>query len=112
MNTLRLEQQDSYQTSFSSHVTGLETRDNSLWISLAESLFYPTSGGQLFDTGTLNGVGVTDVVKEGDEVWHRVEAASFELGQSVKGQIDWSRRYHHMQRHSAQHLLSQAFCAY
>lgn len=109
MSTLRLEQQDSYRTSFQSQVTGLETQGNSLWISLSKSLFYPTSGGQLFDTGSLNGVQVSDVIKQGDEVWHRVETSSFQLGQVVEGQIDWSRRYRHMQRHSAQHLLSQAF---
>lgn len=88
---------------------GLETRDNALWLSLAESLFYPASSGQLFDTGTLNEVAVADVIKLDGEVWHRVETSSFELGQSVDGQIDWPRRYRHMQRHSAQHLLSQAF---
>lgn len=75
---------------------------------LEDTLFYPTSGGQPHDTGTLGGAAVTDVKLEGDAVWHLV-AGRPEVGARVEGALDWSRRYRHMQRHSAQHLLSQAF---
>jgi alanyl-tRNA synthetase len=102
--SIRLEQQDSYATHFTSTVTAVQGKQ----VSLAESLFYPTSGGQLHDTGTLNGFAVTDVIKDSETVWHRVNG-HFEPGQTVTGIIDWQRRYCHMQRHTAQHLLSQAF---
>jgi alanyl-tRNA synthetase len=102
----RLDQQDSYATHFTSTITAV--RGNQ--VSLAESLFYPNSGGQPHDTGTLNGIQVTNVLKDkdGETVWHTL-AGSLPLGARVRGVIDWPRRYRHMQRHSAQHLLSQAF---
>ncbi len=105
MQSRRLEQLDSYQKSFSSHVIAL---DND-WLALAESLFYPSSGGQMFDTGKLNEVTVKNVEKRDDLVWHQLERPAFNLGDELLGHIDWARRFRHMQRHSGQHLLSQAF---
>ena len=106
MKTTRLEQLNSYQTDFESTIIAI---DNEGWLALAESLFYPTSGGQLFDTGKLNDLEVLEVEKREDAVWHKVASKSLKIGDSVKGTINWSRRYRHMQRHTAQHLLSQAF---
>jgi alanyl-tRNA synthetase len=103
-----LEQLDSYLKTFESHVVAAEDRADGRWVALAESAFYPTSGGQLHDTGTLNSVVVTEVVKRQERVWHRLERPALETGQGVSGVIDWDRRYRHMQRHSGQHLLSQA----
>jgi alanyl-tRNA synthetase len=77
-------------------------------VRLEDTLFYPTSGGQPHDTGTLAGAAVVDVKVAGGEVWHLVEGRP-ERGARVAGALDWPRRYRHMQRHSAQHLLSQAF---
>jgi alanyl-tRNA synthetase len=104
----RLEQLDSYLKEFTSTVT--EVREQNL--ALAESAFYPTSGGQSFDTGTLNSVRVLDTFKEEKNdgvVWHKVENNSLKVGDTVQGIIDWKRRYKHMQRHSAEHMLAQAF---
>ncbi len=109
MKSARLEHQDSYQTRFESTVTAIEERDGATWLALNESCFYPESGGQPADGGWLEGVAVSDVQKREDTVWHRLERAAFEVGRVVRGELDWSRRYRHMQRHSAQHLLSQAF---
>lgn len=102
--TVRLELDDSYRTTFESTITAISGQQ----VALAESCFYPTSGGQPCDSGTLSGIQVTEVVKDGDTVWHTL-AGSLPLGARVQGIIDWPRRYRHMQRHSAQHLLSQAF---
>jgi alanyl-tRNA synthetase len=76
---------------------------------LDRSAFYPTSGGQPFDTGTLGGVRVTGV-EEADEgvVLHQVEA-DLPVGSTVRGVIDWPRRFDHMQQHTGQHVLSAAF---
>ncbi|MEZ4834469.1 MAG: DHHA1 domain-containing protein [Caldilineaceae bacterium] len=77
-------------------------------VALDRSFFYPTSGGQPHDLGTLNGVPVIDVQVDDDGVvWHVLGQAALE--NPVLGEIDWQRRYDHMQQHSGQHLLSQAF---
>ncbi len=57
------------------------------------------------DRGILNGVEVLQVRRRGDEAVH-FTSQSFEVGAVVKGQIDWSRRFDHMQQHSGQHLIS------
>lgn len=107
MKSIRLEQLDSYKTSFKSHVIARDDKSDELWVSLAESLFYPTSGGQIFDTGTLNDLTVLDVEKRDDLVWHKL-SGTLNVGDEVEGQLDWARRFKHMQRHSGQHLVSQA----
>ena len=73
-------------------------------VILDRSAFYPTSGGQPHDTGTLNGVRVVDVLDEDDRVVHVLEAP-LPLG-PVHGEVDRARRHDHMQQHTAQHLLS------
>jgi alanyl-tRNA synthetase len=108
----RLEQLDSYLKEFSSTVTNVREHKGQFLVALAESAFYPTSGGQSFDTGTLNGLRVLDVFKEektDDTVWHRLEHPSLKIGDNVHGILDWERRYKHMQRHTAEHMLAQAF---
>lgn len=76
-------------------------------VALTASAFYPTGGGQPHDTGLLNGVAVTDVSADDDTVWHLLDAR-LPAG-PVHGQITWPRRYDHMQQHTGQHILSQAF---
>ncbi|HEX4936654.1 MAG TPA: DHHA1 domain-containing protein, partial [Gemmatimonadaceae bacterium] len=66
--------------------------------------FYPTSGGQPHDLGTLGGVAVTDVVDEGDRIAHCLAGPL--AGDVVEGVVDWGRRWDHMQQHTGQHLLS------
>ena len=106
---MRLEQRDSYLTTFNSRVTDVVERGGNYWLALAESAFYPTSGGQPCDGGTLNGHPVVDVMLRDGRVWHRLGDGPLKVGATVEGHLDWSRRFRHMQRHSAQHLLSQAF---
>jgi len=106
---MRPEQRDSYLQRFVSRVSAVDRREDGVWVALEASAFYPTSGGQPHDTGRLGAATVTDVVTRGGAVWHRLEGPAPESGAEVEGAIDWDRRYRHMQRHSAQHLLSQAF---
>jgi alanyl-tRNA synthetase len=74
-----------------------------------ETAFYPTTGGQPHDTGTLGGVPVIDVIDdEQGRVVHRLERP-LEIGTRVQGLIDRARRLDHMQQHSGQHVLSAAF---
>ena len=74
---------------------------------LDRTAFYPTSGGQPFDTGSIGGVAVVEVVDEGERVAHRLAAP---LGDAeVECFLDWERRFDHMQQHTGQHLLSAVF---
>lgn len=109
--TDRLYYTNSYQTEFEARVVESVTADRQLAVILDESCFYPTSGGQPFDTGRLDGQTVIDVRIENGRVVHLLENGSHNLtpGQTVQGQIDWPRRFDHMQQHSGQHLLSYVF---
>ena len=80
---------------------------------LDRSAFYPTSGGQVFDTGTLSADGrdvrVVQVEEDADgSVLHFV-SEPVGSGIAVKGSVDSARRRDHMQQHSGQHVLSAAF---
>jgi alanyl-tRNA synthetase len=109
--TERLYYTDSYQREFQARVTATSADGSTIYLD--RTFFYPTSGGQPFDTGSLGGVPVIDVVDEDDRIAH-VLAAPLPAGQSVvdaelTGAIDWTRRFDHMQQHSGQHLLSAIF---
>jgi alanyl-tRNA synthetase len=79
-------------------------------VYLDRTAFYPTSGGQLFDTGTLGDARVVDVVDEGARIAHVLEKpARFTENDELKGRVDWTRRFDHMQQHTGQHLLSALF---
>ena len=106
--TERLYYTDSMMRSFSAQVVARRETDPGPAVQLDRTAFYPTSGGQPFDTGTLDDISVLDVwEEEGGEIWHRVERLP--AGDTVRGEIDWERRFDHMQQHSGQHLLSGAF---
>ncbi|HEU4615315.1 MAG TPA: alanyl-tRNA editing protein, partial [Kofleriaceae bacterium] len=106
--THRLYYTDAYLTEFSAAV--VDRDDAGTRVYLDESAFYPTSGGQPHDLGTLGGVAVVDVVDEDDRVVHVLESPlQATLDARVAGRIDWARRYDHMQQHTGQHLLSAVF---
>ena len=107
--TRRLYYTDAYLVAFSSSV--VERSDDGTRVYLDETAFYPTSGGQPHDLGTLAGASVVDVVDEGDRIAHVLGAAPPIAPASgpVTGTIDWTRRFDHMQQHTGQHLLSAVF---
>ena len=100
--TERLYYTDAYLTRFDAVVTG--RADDGRRVYLDRTAFYPTSGGQPYDTGQLAGVAVLDVVDEGDRIAHLL--AGPVAGDPVEGIVDWPRRFDHMQQHTGQHLLS------
>jgi alanyl-tRNA synthetase len=102
---MRLYYHDSYLREFDARVVD---RRGDTTIYLDRSAFYPASGGQPSDRGTLAGVAVVDVVEEEDGRIAHVLESPFE-GDVVAGQIDWQRRFDHMQQHTGQHLLSSVF---
>ena len=107
--TDRIYYTDPYIATFDATVVSSDPVDGRHHVVLDRTAFYPTSGGQPFDTGTLAGVAVVDVVDRDDgEVVH-VTSASIAPGTVVQGEVDWSRRFDHMQQHTGQHVLSAAF---
>jgi alanyl-tRNA synthetase len=79
-------------------------------VRLDRTAFYPTTGGQPFDTGTMNTSRVVDVFDDqSGDVVHVVEGTAPQVGEAVHGIVDWPRRFDHMQQHTGQHVLSAAF---
>ncbi|MGA2275619.1 MAG: alanyl-tRNA editing protein [Bryobacteraceae bacterium] len=103
--TERLYYADSYLRSFRAQV--VEVAGDGLTVYLDRTAFYPASGGQPCDTGSIAGRAVLDVVDEGERIAHRL-SAPLDAGVADCA-IDWERRFDHMQQHSGQHLLSAVF---
>ena len=103
--TDRLYYSDSYLSEFRARVVASE--DGGRRVYLDRTAFYPASGGQPFDAGTLGGVAVVEVADEEDRVVHVLGAPL--TADEVEGRIDWVRRFDHMQQHTGQHLLSAVF---
>jgi alanyl-tRNA synthetase len=100
---------EPYRRTFDAVITGCETEAGAFRVTLDRTAFYPTSGGQPFDVGTLGPAHVVDVIDRDDgEITHVVDVG-LDVGTSVRGEIDWARRFDHMQQHTGQHLLSAAF---
>ena len=102
--TTRLYYTDAYLASFRSPVVDQDA--DGLRVYLERTAFYPTSGGQPHDLGTLDGIAIVDVVDEGDRIAHLLDAPLARRTEEVAGQVDWQRRFDHMQQHTGQHLLS------
>ena len=120
----RLYYADSFLKNFDATVSDIREHSrkdgSSIWhIALDRTAFYPTSGGQPYDTGTLTATAPSGATlslpvlsveeDEHGEVWHATQKP-LPAGTRVVGAIDWSRRLYHIQQHSGQHLLS-AICA-
>lgn len=109
MATLRLEHEDPLLFELESEVVAHGRVGEAASIVLDRSVFYPESGGQMADRGTLAGAPVRDVqLDEQGRVHHVLEGALPAVGARVRGVIDADRRRVHMALHSAQHLLSRA----
>lgn len=106
---------DSYTTTFEAELIEQTSYEETPAVVLNHSYFYPASGGQPHDTGTLNGIPVTNVViRESDQAVLHVLADDVDLAAAfssaaVQGVVNWARRFDHMQHHTGQHILSQAF---
>jgi len=106
--TSRIYYTDPYCRRFEAVVTAAFEHEGRPAMRLDRTAFYPTSGGQPFDRGRLGGVDVVEVLDVNDDVVH-VLSAPLTTGAAVTGEIDWGRRFDHMQQHTGQHVLSAAF---
>jgi len=101
--TRRLYWQDMYSREFDAKVESVDgTR-----VVLDQTAFNPRGGGLVSDTGTLGGQNVLEVVKEGEQIFHVLEAPpAFGPGEVVHGVLDWDRRFRIMRMHTSAHILS------
>jgi alanyl-tRNA synthetase len=105
--TRRLYFEDSYLQEFEAEVVERRTCEGLPAVVLDRTSFYPESGGQPWDKGTLGGVEVLKVVDVEGTILHVLREGVPET--TVRGRIDWPTRFDHMQQHTGQHILSQAF---
>ena len=105
--TQRLYYDNVYLTAFDAQVIACRPCGDAWEVLLDRSAFYPTSGGQPYDTGKLGDARVTDVNVLSGEVWHTVDRP-LTVGAAVHGEIDWARRFDHMQQHAADHMIASA----
>ncbi|HEY3833074.1 MAG TPA: alanyl-tRNA editing protein [Acidimicrobiia bacterium] len=94
---------DAYLREFDAAVLDVDAGGSR--VALDRTAFYPTGGGQPHDVGTLDGVLVSDVRKDGELVWHTLDGALPSVGATVHGEVEWSRRHQLMRTHSALHVL-------
>ena len=95
---------DSFLREWTTTIVERKEQDEQYFVRLAETAFYPHGGGQPCDTGVINDIAVLDVVKEEEVIWHQVERLPIE--DQADCQLNWERRFDHMQHHTGQHLLS------
>jgi alanyl-tRNA synthetase len=109
MSSDRLYYTDAYLVEFDAVVREVVRKDDRWKATLDRTAFYPSSGGQPFDTGTLGEAKVLDVFDEEDGTIGHLVDRELEKNSRVRGHVDWDRRFDHMQQHTGQHLLSAAF---
>jgi alanyl-tRNA synthetase len=97
---------DSYKTEFTQNIIEQVKYDNFYSVKFSETYFYPTTGGQEHDSGTINNIKIIDIIEKDDDVLHITEN---ELSSDeCVCKIDWKRRFDFMQQHTGQHILSES----
>lgn len=105
--TRKLYLDDPYRLSFDGHIVQREETSDGPAVVLEETYFYPESGGQPHDLGTIDGIPLRRVDERGEEVFHVLDRMPEK--DRVSCVVDGARRHDHMQQHSGQHILSAAF---
>ncbi|MEG2931374.1 MAG: alanyl-tRNA editing protein, partial [Ruthenibacterium sp.] len=103
--TKKLYYEDVTRRTFCATVLACESVNGALRVALDATAFYPEGGGQPADHGALGGACVTDVHEQDGVIWHTV-TAPLPVGETVQGDIDWSRRFDMMQQHTGEHIFS------
>lgn len=114
MNTRRLFKEDVYLQETTAKITNIIKEENKVTLTLDQTLFFPTGGGQSCDKGTLGGFDVVDVSETPDEIYHQItgdltEIDKLQIGDEVALKLDWAHRFDNMQRHCGEHILSGKF---
>ncbi len=105
METRKLYYEDCLLREFTATVLDCQPCENRYYVNLDATAFYPEGGGQACDLGTLGDASVLDVQEQGETVVHLCDKP-LAVGSTVKGIIDWDRRFDLMQQHAGEHILS------
>ncbi|WP_026476265.1 alanyl-tRNA editing protein [Alkaliphilus transvaalensis] len=109
--TKKLFWEDATQSSFKSKILSVEVYEkdpSKFTVVMDETAFYPEGGGQPWDEGTIGGMKVSYVYEEQGVIYHVLDQTAT-IDSNVTCEIDWNRRFDHMQQHLGQHILSAAF---
>ncbi|OXS54126.1 alanyl-tRNA synthetase [Bacillus sp. V-88] len=107
--TVKQYYQNAYMREFHTYIQEQKQDESGWYVVLEETAFYPTGGGQPYDTGTLKDKRIINVEEVNGEIRHYIEEPFEDISGVVDGEIDWERRFDHMQQHAGQHILSAAF---
>ena len=110
METTKLFYEDAFLRTFDASVLSCEAAKGGFAVVLDRTAFYPEGGGQPADHGTLGCARVLDVHEKDGVITHTCDGP-LSVGQTVHGEIDWERRFDHMQQHSGEHIVSGMLCA-
>jgi len=106
---------NAYEKNLQSRITEIIGEDI---LVLDSTIFFPEGGGQPFDLGTITSLPLKSVYEEGEKIFHklsisddaqRVKFFLLKVGDLVESELDWERRFDHMQRHCGEHILSGIF---
>ena len=110
METVKLYYENAFLREFDGVVVDCRPQGKKWLVILDQTAFYPEGGGQPADHGILGGAKVTDVHERDGVILHTCDRALPE-GETVHGEIDWPRRFDHMQQHSGEHIVSGMLCS-
>jgi len=105
MTTRKLYYEDPHRAAFSAQVLSCTQTDKGYTVTLSATAFYPEGGGQAADTGLLGNVHVLDTREQGEQILHLCDGP-LTVGNTVEGHIDYPARFHRMQQHSGEHIVS------
>ena len=105
MQTRKLYYEDSHKRQFSAQVLSCTESNGTYEVVLDATAFYPEGGGQAADTGVLGAVRVLDTRERGETIVHLCDGALL-VGETVEGTVDYAARFHRMQQHSGEHIVS------
>ena len=105
--TKRIYLESPYKVEFEAQVVEKVIWEKKPALILDQTCFYPESGGQPCDKGTINEVEVLKVLEDEARIIHLLDEDI--SSDKITGKIEWQTRFDHMQQHSGQHILSQSF---
>ncbi|WP_409301097.1 alanyl-tRNA editing protein [Peribacillus sp. SCS-155] len=109
MNILdKLYYTDPYLSRWETDIKEILHKEDHYLVILKETAFFPEGGGQPADSGSIDGIPVLDVFEDNGTIYHKIDSLPADTEQ-IACEIDWKRRFDHMQQHSGQHLLSAVF---
>ncbi len=104
MTTRKLYYEDLYAREFDAEVIDQYEHDGKFYVTLNQTLFYPSGGGQPYDTGTIDDIEILEVMEKGENIIHVLKQEL--TNKNVHGILNWDRRFELMQQHLGEHIFA------